>query len=300
MEKFEKAADLMTRDVIVLPKAASLNEFVKIMEKYGITKVPVVDDGKFVGVISDRSVLDKIGSIRSGTISPSRIHVSSLTSHEEGKDYYVISPDTPIERVVSIAKDTEVPMFVVMEEGEIAGVITKSDLLRLVKSDVPIEKIMKRNVFSVAPDDRIIHARHMMLNENIERLPVLHKGIVVGIISEMDIALHLVKIKEHTPTKWIQQHLREALIRDVMKTEVICADLNTSASDAAQIMWDEGIGCLPIVLWKSDEDESQNIEDMDSTIRSILEMRIKSGKIRGYPKIMGIITRTDLIRLISV
>ncbi|MCD6503290.1 MAG: CBS domain-containing protein [Euryarchaeota archaeon] len=300
MEKFEKAKDLMTEDVIVLPKAASLNEFVKIMEKYSITKVPVVDDGKFIGVISDRSILDKIGSIRSGTISPARMHVSSLTSHEEGKDYHIISPDTPIERVVSIAKETEVPMFVVMEGNEIVGVITKSDLLRLVKSDIPLEKIMKRNVFSVSPGDRIIHARHIMLNENIERLPVLHKGIVVGIISEMDIALHLVKIKEHTPTKWLEQHLKEALVGDVMKTEVICESLDTPAYKAAQIMWDEGIGCLPIVLWKSYEEEVQNIEDMDLTIREILNMRIASNKIKGYPKIMGIITRTDLIRLIEV
>lgn len=299
MADFKTARDIMTEDVVVLPKAASLNEFIRIIKKKAITKVPVIDDGKFVGVISDRSILDKIGSIRSGTISPSQIHVSSLTSHEEGKDYIIVSPDAPINDIIRQAKEYEVPMFIVMENEEIVGVITKSDLLRLVNSEVPLEKIMVRNVYSVNPEDRLIHARHIMLDNNIERLPVLHKGIVVGIISEMDIAVHLVKIKEHTPTKWLEQHLRDALVKEAMITEVICATPDMTAKDAAKIMWDEGIGGLPVVLYKSYEDEKQNVDDMDEELREILEMRISYGKIPGYPKIMGFVTRTDLIRLLS-
>ncbi len=300
MEKVKTAADIMTTDVVVLPKAASLNEFVRIMEKKGITKIPVVDDGKFVGVISDRHVLDKIGSIRSQGINPAKIHVVNFASKEEGKDFRIVSPDTPIRTIVGMAKEFNVPMFIVMENSELVGVITKSDLLKLVTSEKPVDEIAVNSVISVTPHDRLIHARHLMLEHGIERLPVLHEGIVTGIISEMDIALSLVKIKEKTPTRWVEQHLRNAFIKEHMVTEVIMVEPETKVKEAAEIMVEEEIGCLPIVRYYPEEEVGNSLRTMDPDVLRVLQMRLEEGRIPGYPKIFGIVARTDLIRTIEI
>ena len=54
-----KVSDVMKRDVITVPRSASLKEAASILVKRGISGVPVVDNGKVVGVFSERDLLFK-------------------------------------------------------------------------------------------------------------------------------------------------------------------------------------------------------------------------------------------------
>ena len=54
-----KVSDVMTRDVITVPRSASLKEAASVLVQRGISGVPVVDDGKVVGVFSERDLLFK-------------------------------------------------------------------------------------------------------------------------------------------------------------------------------------------------------------------------------------------------
>lgn len=50
-------ADVMTAEVITLPSEADHSEAARLMEKSKVKRVPVVDDGRLVGVVSRRDVL---------------------------------------------------------------------------------------------------------------------------------------------------------------------------------------------------------------------------------------------------
>jgi CBS-domain-containing membrane protein len=52
-----KVADLMTRDVITATENTSLQEIASMLERYGIKRVPVMRDGKLVGLVSRANIL---------------------------------------------------------------------------------------------------------------------------------------------------------------------------------------------------------------------------------------------------
>jgi CBS domain-containing protein len=57
-----KLADVMTRDVIGASENSSLNEIATLLEKHGIKRVPILRDGKVVGIVSRANLLQALAS----------------------------------------------------------------------------------------------------------------------------------------------------------------------------------------------------------------------------------------------
>ncbi len=57
MKHAKTAADLMTRNVVVVYPEDSLNQIAEGMALFGLRQIPVVDDGVLVGVVDERSVI---------------------------------------------------------------------------------------------------------------------------------------------------------------------------------------------------------------------------------------------------
>ena len=51
------ARDVMTKDVVAVPETATAEEIARLMEQHGIRRVPVVKDGKMVGLVSRADLL---------------------------------------------------------------------------------------------------------------------------------------------------------------------------------------------------------------------------------------------------
>ncbi|MEJ2740606.1 MAG: CBS domain-containing protein, partial [Dehalococcoidia bacterium] len=51
-----KVRDVMSYNVVTLPSNASIAEAKRIMTAHNVKRVPVVDKGKLVGIITDRSI----------------------------------------------------------------------------------------------------------------------------------------------------------------------------------------------------------------------------------------------------
>jgi CBS domain-containing protein len=62
-------------------------------------------------------------------------------------------------------------------------------------SEMKVEEIMKRSVLTTTPDEKIVEALKKMMLLNVNRLPVLEKGILVGTISRSDIIFYIYKKK---------------------------------------------------------------------------------------------------------
>ena len=258
-----KVKDIMTTEIISVDKDQDVKLVLKLMKKHGITKIPVLEEKKLIGVVTDEMLAVKLGAIRTRGIPAARMHVSSVMD----KELDIISPDDDVSAILTRVGEPGPTILVVVENEHLIGIVTKADLLHLVNSENPIDEVMEEVLRTVSPEDRVIHARHEMIEAHIARLPVVNNGMLIGIISDFDIALALAKVKKAFPLGKQKHQLDELLINDAMRTPAITIESGKTIKDAAVTMKEHGVGCLPV---------------------------IKGGKIAG------IVSRTDLLKTISI
>lgn len=258
-----KIKEIMTREIVYVSKNDDLKHVMDLMEKHNISKVPVMDDGKLVGIVTDTVIADKLGSFKSRGVPASRMHASTVMD----KNFEPVYPEMEIKEILETVGKPGLTMLPVVENDVLVGVVTKADLLPFVKGDKKIREIMATNVHSVKPDDRVIHARRTLIDNDIARLPVVDDGRVVGVLSDKEISFAFSEIKRSYPLGQQNHHIRELLVKDVMKAPAIVSGGDITVKEAAKIMMENEIGCIPVV------DEKEKIE--------------------------GIVTRTDLVRLLT-
>lgn len=106
---------------------------------------------------------------------------------------------------------------------------------------------MTKKVFTISPDDSISDAVSLMKGKRIKHIPVLKDDKLKGIISDRD-------IKEYTPSKAttldifeLHYLLAKTKVKEIMKSKVITTTPDTPVEEAAMVMHDQGVGCLPVV-----------------------------------------------------
>jgi CBS domain-containing protein len=256
-----KVKEIMTAKIITVDKDDSLKLVLDLMEKHCITKIPVTEEKKFFGLVTDNVIAYKLGSIRKRGITASRLHASSVTE----KEVPVISPEEDVKNILKSVGEPGPTMLPVVEKEKLVGVVTKADLLPLVTNKNQLHSIMQKKIHTVSLEDRVIHARRIMITNNVARLPVLDEKKVVGIISDVEIALAFASLKKSFSLGRQKHRLDELLVKDVMRTPVVLSNPSMSIYDAAQLMLKQNVGALPLL-----ENE----------------------------KLVGMVTRTDLLKTI--
>jgi acetoin utilization protein AcuB len=106
---------------------------------------------------------------------------------------------------------------------------------------------MTSDVMTIDEDTSMMKASEIMRENNIRRLPVMHKGKLVGIVTDRD-------IKEASPSKatTLDVHelyylLSELKIKDIMSTHVFTISPEETVEKAAVKMLEHHISGLPVV-----------------------------------------------------
>jgi len=110
-----------------------------------------------------------------------------------------------------------------------------------------VKQFMTSRVFTVSPDDNIADTMALMREKKINRLPVVEKGRLVGIVTDGD-------LREVSPSPATTLSIFElnylvgkTSIRDVAVKKVITCTPDTKIEDAALLMREHDIGALPVV-----------------------------------------------------
>jgi len=93
-----------------------------------------------------------------------------------------------------------------------------------------LSDIMSREVRTVGATDRLDHARRALAQHHIHHLVVMDRGEIVGVVSAHDLAAR-----------------RGDVVKDVMAHFPVVATAKTSLGEAANLLREEDIGCLPVV-----------------------------------------------------
>lgn len=117
----------MTRDVVTLGPGASAAEAWGLCEEYRIRHVPVVDDGRLVGLVSDRDLRDvSPGGQERGAGSLRWVRLEEIMTRE----IVAIHPLDTIEHAAREIYDRKIGCLPVVSDGELVGIITSSDMMR--------------------------------------------------------------------------------------------------------------------------------------------------------------------------
>lgn len=116
----EQLALLMTRDPITIPPGSDLLTAARLLLKHGIRRLPVVDDGKLVGLVT---VADLVGAIADMNIDiPIKDYVE--------KEVVAIYSETPLPVVARIMELAAVKAVPVLDANlELVGIISDRDII---------------------------------------------------------------------------------------------------------------------------------------------------------------------------
>lgn len=121
-------ADWMTRDPITIPPDTTLLEALGLMERSKVRRLPVVDGGRLVGIITKSDVQTALGPIDRFSKHPEigRRRVDEFMA----RDPITTSPGEQLENAALVMLEKKISGLPVVEKGRLVGIITESDIFR--------------------------------------------------------------------------------------------------------------------------------------------------------------------------
>lgn len=123
MESALKVSDIMVHKIESVKGNDSVKKAISLMERKGISQIPVIENGKCIGAISEKIIISKINEIEGKNLS--EIKVSEIMDDS----LPVIQASTPVEIVSDLLNYNAA--LLVSKKGKLTGIVTKADLLKI-------------------------------------------------------------------------------------------------------------------------------------------------------------------------
>jgi acetoin utilization protein AcuB len=133
--KQELVKDWMTRDVVTIIPDTTLPDAHRLMDEKGIRRLPVLKDGRLVGIVTRGDVRGaEPSSATSLSIWELHYLLAKLTITEVmTRNPITISQDATIGEAAQVMLDSRISGLPVVDSGgKVVGIITESDIFRMV------------------------------------------------------------------------------------------------------------------------------------------------------------------------
>jgi acetoin utilization protein AcuB len=129
-----KVKDMMSTDVLTINLDTNINEAFRIMKEKKVRRLPVMDRGKLVGIIT---LSDLNRAAPSAATSLSIHELNYLLARTKVKDIFpanrkvvTVSPENYIETAAKLMLQHRISSLPVMDGEKLVGIITETDLFR--------------------------------------------------------------------------------------------------------------------------------------------------------------------------
>jgi acetoin utilization protein AcuB len=127
-----RVSDIMTPNPVTVTQRNAIRTAINLMREGGFRRLPVVDRGRLVGVITDR---DLRKAANSPYVVREKWYDNFVLDHIEvgacmTPDPLTVAPDAPIVEAARIMRDQKIGGLPVVAEGHLVGIITETDLLQ--------------------------------------------------------------------------------------------------------------------------------------------------------------------------
>lgn len=122
--------EVMTRDVQTISTQETVQRAAQLMDELNVGAIPVVDDGKLVGMVTDRDI-----TVRSVAVGqdPTTTRVNDVMS----TDVRTCTIDQSVEDVLAQMADVQIRRVPVLDgNGQIIGIVSLGDVVTKAPADV--------------------------------------------------------------------------------------------------------------------------------------------------------------------
>jgi acetoin utilization protein AcuB len=133
--RIELVQDWMTRNVITVTPFTGLFDAYNLLMENRIRRLPVLEDGHLVGILTDSDIMDiRPSSLNSlSGLEMSYFFAQLKVGEAMTVDPMTVGPDETIGQAASIMLEEKISSLPVIDDNErLVGIITESDIFRLV------------------------------------------------------------------------------------------------------------------------------------------------------------------------
>jgi len=116
--------EVMTRDVRACEPNATVADAAKVMAQEDVGPVPIVEDGRLVGIVTDRDIVVRV--VAQGR-DPNATTVREIASTE----LVTVSPDDALDDALNRLAERQVRRLPVVEGDRLVGIVAQADIARL-------------------------------------------------------------------------------------------------------------------------------------------------------------------------
>jgi acetoin utilization protein AcuB len=123
----------MSHPVITIPPDLPIVDALNLMKREHIRRTPVVKDGKLVGIVSDKDLLNASPSpATSLSVWEMNYLLSKITVRDVmTRQVMTVAADTAIEEAARIMADNKIGGLPVVQGDQVVGIITETDLFKI-------------------------------------------------------------------------------------------------------------------------------------------------------------------------
>lgn len=122
----------------------------------------------------------------------------------KGSEVLSISPKATVREALTLMASRNVGALMVLDQGELVGIITERDYARKVilmgrtSKDTRVEEVMSTELTTVRSEQSVTDCMELMTAKRIRHLPVVDDGQLGGVISIGDVVMAVISVQAST------------------------------------------------------------------------------------------------------
>lgn len=249
----------MTRQPVTVMPSDGVDEAMALLERYPFRHLPVVDGNRLVGMVSGRDLALATALPRGRRTPGHGARSRRLVEEILRAPVRSVAPSTPARAAVEAMLEHRVGALPVVSDGELLGIVTETDVLRLLErcdlcqdSDVAtaatVEAYMKYPVETAAPGDDLLDAADRLHASRVRHLPVVADAELHGMLSDRDVRRGLARLvcEDRRVEAEGSARIPRLSVADVMSTPCLTIQRDRPLRAAARLMLDNRIGALVV------------------------------------------------------
>ncbi len=210
------------------------------------------------------------------------------------------------DEVLQILKTKHISGIPIVKDGELAGIVTRTDLLKHPEEE-QIAMLMTRSPVTISPDKSIVDAARVILEKKIRRLPVVDDHSLMGIITIADIVGAIARLNITSP---ISGYIGDNVVSVWSETPIVVVGTIMDLADVKAVpILDSNLDLLGVVSDKdlisasaiedrtemssmsagSDDDAWtwESLRDTMSLYYSVSKIKLPGSPVKGIVKLKG-------------